>query len=240
VLSQLPVIHPGGLVQGLDRAPDSIDLARREPCLARIDLGRLVSSCDLRDRVPRDEVQQAAQTVSYTHEAQGSIRGRRRHFSATASAQPSGISFLPDGRRALVANRAGGTVSVLSVDGLSVEIIQTVEVCEPEESASDVAVHPNGKLALVSVQKGGYLRVLEIGADSVLATERKLSVYGEPYRCVITPDGALGLTAGAGQGNGLDNDAVQLLKNRRSPIGLIMHLITYFFGRDKACGFQAL
>lgn len=143
----------------------------------------------------------------------------------TAGRQPSGMSISPDGSFALVANRADGTVTMLSIDGQDVRARQNVVVCEPDESPSDVAIHPDGHLALVSVQKGGFLAVLHIGDGRVSATGRHLAVYGEPYRCVITPDGMLGLTAGAGHGNGLDADAVSIvdMKNLKTfdfvPVG---------------------
>jgi len=135
-----------------------------------------------------------------------------------AGRQPSGMSLTPDGRLALVANRADGTVSVLRINGLEVSVAQTITVCTPEESASDVAIHPSGRLALVSVQKGGFLQLLEIGDGQVKLTDRKISVCGQPYRCVITPDGALGLTAGQGAGNGLDSDALTVVDLQSKPI----------------------
>jgi DNA-binding beta-propeller fold protein YncE len=135
-----------------------------------------------------------------------------------AGLQPSGTSFTPDGRMALVANRADGTVTVLRVRGTQVSVVQTVRICAPEDSASDVAIHPDGRLALVSVQKGGFLQLLEIEGETVEVTDRKISVYGQPYRCVITPDGALGLTAGQGTGNGLDSDALTVIDLQSRPI----------------------
>lgn len=131
--------------------------------------------------------------------------------------QPSGISITPDGRLALVANRAEGTVSVLRISGRAVEPVQNVTVCPPAESASDVAISPDGKRALVSIQKGGYLAVLAIEGHRVRALGRRYSVYGQPYRCVISPDGALGLTAGQGWGNGLDLDALTVVDLQAQP-----------------------
>ena len=130
---------------------------------------------------------------------------------AQTDLQPSGIAFAPGGRTALVANRAGGTVSVLTVDGTNVKQAESVKVCEPAESVSDVAISPDGKLALASVQKGGYVAVLKIENGKVTNTGRKVSAYGQPYRVVITPDGELGLTAGMGNGNGVDVDCVTVL-----------------------------
>ena len=142
----------------------------------------------------------------------------------TTGRQPSGISFTRDGRMALVANRADGTVSVLSIRGQEVSVLQTVTVCLPAESASDVAISPDGKLALVSAWKGGYLAVLKIDGASVTATGQKISAYGQPYRVVISSDGELALTAGMGFGNGLDRDAVTVIDLKSKPMRAVDHV----------------
>ena len=137
--------------------------------------------------------------------------------------QPSGMSVTPDGRRALVANRADGTVSILDLTGSDLRELEQVRVCLPEESVSDVAIAPSGKIALVSVQKPGYLAVLKLEGDRVTLQERRISVYGQPYRCVVTPDGQLGLTAGQGFGKGgLDADALSVIDmNKLQMIDLV-------------------
>jgi DNA-binding beta-propeller fold protein YncE len=142
----------------------------------------------------------------------------------TTGWQPSGISIAPDGRFALVANRAEGSVSVLSMRGREIATVQTVTVCLPAESASDVAISPDGKLALASAWKGGYLAVLKIDGEIVTATGQKISTYGQPYRVVITPDGELALTAGMGFGNGLDRDAVTVIDLKSKLIRAIQHV----------------
>ncbi len=144
--------------------------------------------------------------------------------TVTAGLQPSGMSITPDGKRALVANRAAGTVSVLRIDGRRVVHVDEIEVCEPDESVSDVAISPDGRLALVSINAAGHLRVLRIDGDAVVATERKLSVFGKPYRCVITPDGALGLTAGSGQGGPPDADALTVVDLTVDPIRTVDYI----------------
>ena len=143
---------------------------------------------------------------------------------ATTGRQPSGISITPNGKLALVANRADGTVSVLSIHGKQVAPLQTVSVCAPAEAASDVAISPDGRLALVSAQKGGYLAVLKIDGENVTASSQKLSTYGQPYRVVITSDGALALTAGQGYGNGLDRDAVTVIDLKSNPMQAIDYI----------------
>ena len=134
--------------------------------------------------------------------------------------QPSGISITPDGRSALVANRADGTVTVLSIEGISVQSVQTVEVAEADDQISDVAISPNGKLVLVSVQEDYCLRVLTLDRGKVSVTDRRLSVCGKPYRTAITPDGELGMTAGFGQG-APDSDSLTIVDLTADPIRTI-------------------
>jgi DNA-binding beta-propeller fold protein YncE len=137
--------------------------------------------------------------------------------------QPSGMSVTPNGKFALVANRAGGSVTVLSL-GRKVEVAQTVELGSPGDSFSDVAIHPNGKLALVSAQAKSYLVVLTNQNGIWAKTGRRISVYGQPYRVIITPDGALALTAGSGFGNGPDSDAVSVVDLEAKPMRTIDYI----------------
>lgn len=141
-----------------------------------------------------------------------------------AGQQPSGLSITRDGRRALVANRGDGTVTLLTIAGRQVRSNQTIQVCTPQESISDVAISPDGKLALASVQKGGYLAVLRLEEARVELTGQKISTYGQPYRCVITSDGNFALTAGQGSGNGMDRDAVTVVDLKAKPIRTVQHV----------------
>ncbi len=135
-----------------------------------------------------------------------------------AGKQPSGISISADGSFALVANRAEGSVTLLQIRDGEVMTGASVAVCEAEDAISDVAIHPNGKLALASVQQGGYLAVLEIDGTNVTVSDRKISVYGKPYRVVITPDGEVALTAGQGFGSAIDEDALTVIDLQSRPI----------------------
>jgi len=134
-----------------------------------------------------------------------------------AGRQPSGMSITRDGRFALVANRASGTISLLGIEGKAVKLLQTADVCEPEDSLSDVAITPDGHTAVASVCEAGYLAVLELDNGRLAATERKLSTYGKPYRVAISPDGDFAITAGSGQGTP-DVDAVTVVDLKSDPI----------------------
>lgn len=142
-----------------------------------------------------------------------------------AGLQPSGMSISRDGKFALVANRAQGTVTLLTIDKKAgVRAVDSVRVCTAEESVSDVAISPDGKLALASAQKGGFLAVLSIEKNQVKFTGRKISVYGQPYRTLITPDGQLGITAGIGYGNAVDSDAISIVDLRGGQQKTIDHI----------------
>ncbi|GMW01128.1 MAG: hypothetical protein AMXMBFR84_22650 [Candidatus Hydrogenedentota bacterium] len=130
--------------------------------------------------------------------------------------QPSGISISRDGNFAIVANRAAGTLSLLAINGKNVSVKETVSVCKPEESVSDVAISPDGRFAIASVQKGRFLALIRIEGGHLVPTERKFSVFGEPYRCLITPDGELALTGGTGYGFP-DMDALSVVDLRAEP-----------------------
>jgi len=138
-----------------------------------------------------------------------------------AGKQPSGMSITPDGKSALVANRAGGSLTVLRIDGKHVDAIDTVSLGAPEESFSDIAISPKGDLALVSAQKAGYLAVLDLQNRHWRTNAQRVSVYGQPYRVVITSDGKFALTAGTGFGNRADRDAVSVIDLTSSPIQTI-------------------
>ena len=131
-----------------------------------------------------------------------------------AGLQPSGISIAADGTFALVANRAGGSVTRLALRGPSVTAGETVTFTAGTNEVSDVAISPDGRWALASVREGGHLRVLRCDHDSLVLTERKISTYGRPYRVIFTPDGELALTAGQGFGNGTDVDALTVIRRR--------------------------
>ena len=66
--------------------------------------------------------------------------------TVTGGKQPSGLSFSPSGKMALVANRADNSISVLSVNGTDVKITDTITF---PDSVAHVIFTPDGKHALV-------------------------------------------------------------------------------------------
>ena len=115
--------------------------------------------------------------------------------------QPSGLSISSDGHSALVANRAGKSVSLLRIDGTSVK--QVAEVALPDQAAA-VVFAPDGKRAFVAMNLAGIVGVLAIDGDSVTYDKtRDIPTGPGVYNVDITPDGRTVVAANtATDGNG--------------------------------------
>ena len=148
---------------------------------------------------------------SYAHIVDMSVMPPKVVGRVKTGMQPSGISITPDGKMALIADRADGTVTVLSIDGKNVTFVETIQIAAPTSEVSDVAITPDGKTAFASVKVLNYLAVLNIAGGKVTLNPRKITTFGGPYRVVVTPDGKLAVTAGHGAGNGPDEDCVTIV-----------------------------
>ena len=125
-------------------------------------------------------------------------------LAATLSAgkQPSGLSFSPDGKMALVANRGDNSISVLSVDGSDVKITDTVAM---PDSVAHVTFTPDGKRALVARFPAHKISVLDIAGDKVTYSKIDLPTGQWPYNVAVAPGGKIALTSdngGAGSSDG--------------------------------------
>ena len=115
--------------------------------------------------------------------------------------QPSGLSFSPDGKMALVANRADGSISVLKIDGIKVTVTGTIPV---SAGVSHVEFAPDGKHAYAVRSPDNRVAVLDIDGDKVTYNKLDIPTSLFPYNIVITPNGKLALTADNGGGGSSD------------------------------------
>ena len=122
--------------------------------------------------------------------------------------QPSGMAINRAGTLALVANRADDTVSVLSISGKEVKVVDTVSVSSGgpnKEQPSSVAITPDGKHALVAKFLANKVGLLAIEGQKVTYTKYDMATGLYPYNVAITPDGRLaiaGNNGGAGSSDG--------------------------------------
>jgi DNA-binding beta-propeller fold protein YncE len=129
--------------------------------------------------------------------------------------QPSGMAINKAGTLALVANRADDTVSVLSINGKEVKVVDTVSVSSGgpnKEQPSSVAITPDGKRALVSKFAAHKVALLNIDGTKVTYSKYDMPTGLWPYNVAITPDGKLaiaGNNGGSGSSDGqIDTAAI--------------------------------
>ncbi len=138
--------------------------------------------------------------------------------------QPSGMAISPDGKLALIANRNGHSISVLSIDGTTVKPIGTVAM---EAQVSAVAITPDGKRALATKFADHKVSLLSIDGQTVTYDGTDLPVGLWPYNVAITPDGKLGLTADNGNAGSSDGhvDTVSVIDLEATPPRVIDHVV---------------
>ena len=121
--------------------------------------------------------------------------------TVTVGTQPSGIAISHDGSLALTANRAGKSVSVLSIRNGTVKALGDVPL---EQEAAAVAIAPDGRRAFVCLNLVNKIAVLTIDGQKV-TYDKSLDIPAaiNPYNIDITPDGkyVIASNTGAGQTN---------------------------------------
>jgi len=144
----------------------------------------------------------------------------------TVGKQPSGMAISPKGDLALVANRADSTISVLSIRGKDILVVDTVTVGTATDSVSAVAITPDGRHAFAAKAAANKLALLTIDGDKVTYDKRDLPTGIFPYNVAVTPDGKLALTVDNGNGGGSDGNAktVSVIDLEADPPRVIDHV----------------
>ena len=141
----------------------------------------------------------------------------------TVGSQPSGMSISPDGRLAIIANRAETSVSVLSIDGKQVRFEGKVET---GDQVTHVAFTPDGKRAMINKASTDQVSFLAIDGAEVTLTGPDLAVGDYPYNADITPDGRLAIIANTGNNGRSDGniDSITVIDLQHNPPRVIDHL----------------
>lgn len=131
----------------------------------------------------------------------------------TLGKQPSGLSFSPNGKIALVCNRADGTLSILKINGRQVTPSGSIQM---PKGISTVQFTPDGKHALVTESLDNQVGILDVDGDQVTDSKLTLPTYLFPYNVVITPNSQLAIVAdnghlGASDGNNDDVTVIDLI-----------------------------
>ena len=116
--------------------------------------------------------------------------------TVTVGRQPSGLSISKKGDLALIANRDGKSVSVVSIQGLTVKAVGEVLL---EQQAAAVVIAPDGKRAFVCLNLVNKIGVLAIDGQKV-TYDKSLDIPSafNPYNIDITPDGKYVIASNTG------------------------------------------
>ncbi|WP_428487045.1 YncE family protein [Rhodopila sp.] len=116
--------------------------------------------------------------------------------TVTVGMQPSGLAISHKGDMALVANRAGKSVSVLSIQDGVVKSLGDVPL---GQEAAAVVIAPDGKRAFVCLNQVNKIGVLSIDGQKV-TYDPALDVPSalNPYNIDVTPDGKYVIASNTG------------------------------------------
>lgn len=128
----------------------------------------------------------------------------------------AGIAINKAGTLALVANRAEGTVSVLTIAGKTVTVTGKVTVGGEKSGPSGVAITPDGTRALVTLDGDNKIVVLSIEGNEVKLTARAISAGLRPYAIDIAKTGDVATVGNIGTGGG-DADTISLIDLKAQP-----------------------
>jgi DNA-binding beta-propeller fold protein YncE len=122
--------------------------------------------------------------------------------TVTVGMQPSGMAISRNGDLALIANRAGKSVSVLSIQNGAVKSLGDIPM---EQEAAAVVISPDGKRAFVCLNLVHKIAVLAIDGQKV-TYDKSLDIPSavNPYNIDITADGkyVIASNTGAQKNNG--------------------------------------
>jgi DNA-binding beta-propeller fold protein YncE len=124
--------------------------------------------------------------------------------TVTVGKQPSGLSISRKGDLALIANRAGKSVSVVSIQDTTVKAVGEVPL---EQEAAAVVITPDGKRAFVCMNLVNKVGVLTIDGTNV-TYEKSLDIPSafNPQNIDVTPDGKYAVSSHTGA-MGINADA---------------------------------
>jgi len=138
--------------------------------------------------------------------------------------QPSGLDINRAGNLALVTNRADNSISVLSIQGKEVKLVETVPM---GEQVAAVAFTPDGKRALAVKFPGHKVALLEVDGQKVTYTKYDMMVGLWPYNIGVTPNGKLAISANNGNSGAADGqvDTVSVIDLEANPPRVIDHVV---------------
>jgi DNA-binding beta-propeller fold protein YncE len=131
-------------------------------------------------------------------------------------AAPAGVSFSPNGKLVLVANRGDGTVSILTVAGKTLTPAGKIALGDAKSGPSHVAFTPDGKKALVTRDGDHRISVLSVDGAKIEDTKAYMVAGIRPYSIAISSKGDVAVLTNQGGGQG-DTDIISVIDLKRNP-----------------------
>jgi DNA-binding beta-propeller fold protein YncE len=136
-----------------------------------------------------------------------------------AGAGAAGLSITKDGKHAYVANRAAGSISILSIDGKNVALVKTVPLATPEALVSHIALTPDGKMGVATRNGEGKVTIVKLGGDAITEAAT-VATAPRPYPAAVTPDGKTAVVGSGGDPKG--NGVLSVIDLASDPPGKIL------------------
>ena len=139
--------------------------------------------------------------------------------------QPSGLAINARGDLALVTNRADKSISVVSIQGMAVKLVDTVAM---GDEVAAVAITPDGKRALAVKFPAHKVAVLAIDGQKVTYDSKLDMPVGQwPYNVDVTPNGRIAITADNGASGSPDGhvDTVSVIDLEATPPRVIDRVV---------------
>jgi DNA-binding beta-propeller fold protein YncE len=126
-----------------------------------------------------------------------------------AGAGASGVAIDPSGTRALIANRAAGTVSLFAIGKGTLTVLTTISLGEATLPAQPI-YFARGTRALVTRDGDHRISVLAIEGDTIRLLPHALAAGLRPYAIDTTGQRRFAVTGNIG-GGGIDADTISLI-----------------------------
>jgi len=139
--------------------------------------------------------------------------------------QPSGLAINARGDLGLITNRADKSISVVSIQGKDVKLVDTLPM---GDEVAAVAITPDGKRALVVKFPAHKVAVLDIDGQKVTYNNKLDMPVGQwPYNVDITPNGRIAITADNGNSGAPDGhvDTVSVIDLEVTPPRVIDRVV---------------
>ncbi len=133
-----------------------------------------------------------------------------------AGAGATAVRITPDGTKALVTNRNGGTISVFSIAGHTLSPVGTVDLGNPKSIPQGLIISRDGKTALVSRTGDNIVNLLHISGTTITVDPRPLAAGLAPDTMDLDAAGDLAAITAVGRGDG-DVDTVSLIDMKAAP-----------------------